>query len=68
MLVELGLALYSAVTAIIAFQQEPGLCVLMAMYALGFAYVGGLSVWQARANRRLHGRERRSLELSENKL
>lgn len=67
-LVELGLALYSAVTAIVAFQTEPGLAVFMTMYTLGFAYVGGLSLWQAGAARLVQSRDRRQLELSENKL
>jgi cellulose synthase/poly-beta-1,6-N-acetylglucosamine synthase-like glycosyltransferase len=67
-LIEIGLAFYAAVTAIVAFQHHLGLSVFMMMYSMGFLYVAGLSLWQAGATRFGHARLRRRLELSENKL
>jgi hypothetical protein len=44
---EIGLALYAAVTAVVAWHNNRPLFPLMILYALGFAGVAGLSLWQA---------------------
>ena len=56
--VELGLALYAALAALLALTRSPELVPFLTLYALGFGYVGGLGVWQAG---RLRGERRGAL-------
>ena len=46
---EVGLAVYAGATALLASNYAPAAAPFMALYALGFAYVAGLSVWQSGA-------------------
>jgi cellulose synthase/poly-beta-1,6-N-acetylglucosamine synthase-like glycosyltransferase len=68
LLVEIFLAIYAAVSAVAAFRIQPEVAPFMILYALGFGYVAGLSVWQTGAVRLVQTRKRRVLELSDNKL
>lgn len=45
---ELALAVYAALAGWLALTHGPALLPLYALYALGFGYVGGLGLWQAR--------------------
>lgn len=60
---EIFLALYAAATAVVCLGRLPALVPFMALYALGFAYVAGLSVLQARAARRARRRTGQQLGL-----
>jgi cellulose synthase/poly-beta-1,6-N-acetylglucosamine synthase-like glycosyltransferase len=44
---ELALALYALAGAAVAVMRGSGLAVILAMYGLGFGYVGALGLWQA---------------------
>ena len=44
---ELALAFYCLVEALIAFSRAPGLAPFLMMYALGYTYTAGLSLWQS---------------------
>jgi cellulose synthase/poly-beta-1,6-N-acetylglucosamine synthase-like glycosyltransferase len=57
-ILELLLAAYAGVTAVVALRAEPALAAFMALYALGFAYVAGLSLWQSYTARRVRARHR----------
>jgi cellulose synthase/poly-beta-1,6-N-acetylglucosamine synthase-like glycosyltransferase len=45
---ELGLGVYAGVTALLAFEHAPAVAPFMVLYAVGFLYVAGTSLWQAR--------------------
>lgn len=45
---ELALAFYCLVEAIAAVSRAPGLAPFLAVYAVGYAYTAGLSLWQSR--------------------
>jgi hypothetical protein len=49
--IEMILAAYSAWLAILSLYHAPALSPFMALYALGLAYVAGVSLWQARLSR-----------------
>ncbi len=55
---EIALAIYAGVTGMIALDRAPSLVPFMALYTLGFAYVAGTSLWQARAARRVEAHAR----------
>ncbi len=57
-ILELLLSAYAGVTAVVALRAEPALAAFMALYALGFAYVAGLSLWQSYTARRVRARHR----------
>jgi cellulose synthase/poly-beta-1,6-N-acetylglucosamine synthase-like glycosyltransferase len=57
-ILELLLSAYAGVTAVVALRAEPALAAFMALYALGFAYVAGLSLWQSYTVRRVRARHR----------
>ena len=61
---ELSLSLYAGVTAILALSRAPALVPFMTLYALGFAYVALVSLWQSYTARRVQMRQRRTLSLS----
>jgi hypothetical protein len=42
---------YAAITAIISFWYAPAVTPFMTLYAVGFAYIAGVSLWEARAVR-----------------
>jgi cellulose synthase/poly-beta-1,6-N-acetylglucosamine synthase-like glycosyltransferase len=65
---EVFLALYAGLTSVLALDYAPSLVPFMTLYALGFAYVAGLSLWQARAVQRVRAHEQHTLSLSGNKL
>lgn len=65
---ELFLAAYAGLTSVLAMDYAPSLVPFMTLYALGFAYVAGLSLWQARAVQRVRAHEQHALSLSGNKL
>jgi hypothetical protein len=46
--VELALAAYATVGGLLAWDRSPELVPFLALYALGFGYVGILGAWQAR--------------------
>jgi hypothetical protein len=46
---EIGFAVYAIITAIVSLRYAPTAAPFMALYALGFAYVAGTSLWEARA-------------------
>lgn len=62
--IEIFLAFYAGLTAFLSLVYNPSMTVFMILYASGFAYVAGLSIWQSYAVRR-YDRKRRALELSE---
>lgn len=62
--IELLLAIYSAVTAVLAVQRAPALVPFMTLYALGFAYVAGIGLWQTASSKLLQSRRGRQLGLS----
>ncbi len=62
---EILLAVYAGLTAYAAWHYQPAIFPFMGLYALGFAYVAGLSLWQAGVIRWFLMRSRR-LELSSN--
>lgn len=64
---ELFLAVYAGLTSVVAVDYAPSLVPFMLLYTLGFAYVAGLSLWQARAVQRVHANEGHALSLSGNK-
>jgi len=49
--VELALAAYATIMALLALRYAPSLVPFMMLYALGFAYVAGVSLQQARPGR-----------------
>jgi cellulose synthase/poly-beta-1,6-N-acetylglucosamine synthase-like glycosyltransferase len=61
--IEIILALYAAVTAVFALRTSPAAFPFMALYAVGFIYVAGLGLWQARAARRVQTRQKRTFSL-----
>jgi cellulose synthase/poly-beta-1,6-N-acetylglucosamine synthase-like glycosyltransferase len=61
---EIALAAYSGATAALAVQRAPALAPFMTLYALGFAYVAGVSLWQAYTARRVRARRRQRWGLS----
>jgi cellulose synthase/poly-beta-1,6-N-acetylglucosamine synthase-like glycosyltransferase len=63
--VEMLLALYSGLTAYVAWLHHPSIFPFMVLYTIGFAYTAGLSIWQAGVTRWFVLRDRR-LELSRN--
>lgn len=63
-LLEIAFSLYAALIAVLAIGRQPALVPFMALYALGFAYVAGLSLWQARVVRQAQP-GRRVLSVSE---
>jgi glycosyltransferase involved in cell wall biosynthesis len=63
-LLEIAFSLYAALIAVLAIGRQPALVPFMVLYALGFAYVAGLSLWQARVVRRAQP-GRRMLSVSE---
>jgi cellulose synthase/poly-beta-1,6-N-acetylglucosamine synthase-like glycosyltransferase len=65
---EVFLALYAGLISVLAIDYAPSLVPFMGLYTLGFAYVAGLSLWQARAIQQMNARERHTLSLSGNKL
>lgn len=61
---ELVMAVYAALVAVLAVPRLPALVPFMTLYALGFGYVGGLSLWQAGIARRARARRQPNLGLS----
>jgi cellulose synthase/poly-beta-1,6-N-acetylglucosamine synthase-like glycosyltransferase len=45
--IELALALYAGLAALLALTRSPGLVAFLVIYMLGFGYIGGLGLWQA---------------------
>ncbi len=60
---ELAAAAYAGVLAVLAISRLPALAPFMVLYSLGFGYVAGLSLWQARAAHRARTRRQHMLEL-----
>ncbi len=52
-LIEVALSGYSAVLAALAVTRFPALVPFLVLYALGFAFAAGLTLWQARIVRRV---------------
>ena len=65
---ELFLAVYAGLTSVLAIEYAPSLAPFMLLYTLGFTYVAGLSLWQARAVRRVRTHKHHRLSLSGNEL
>lgn len=65
---EVFLAIYAGLVSVLAMDYAPSLVPFMTLYALGFAYVSGLSLWQARAVQRVRAHKQHTLSLSGNKL
>ena len=62
---EIGMALYATVTASAALTRLPAVVPFMALYALGFAYVAGLSLYQESTARRARAQQGLQLSRSE---
>lgn len=62
--IEIFMAIYAAATALLAITRMPALVPFMVLYALGFAYTAGLSIWQTRAARRVRAAQRQNFGLS----
>lgn len=61
--IEIVLALYAAVTAVFALRVSPAVVPFMALYAIGFIYVAGLGLLQARTARRIQARQEHTFSL-----
>ncbi|MBN1121696.1 MAG: glycosyltransferase [Anaerolineae bacterium] len=62
--IEIGLAVYALVIGALAVTRLPALVPFMMLYAAGFAYTAGLSLWQARVARKNRRAGNRTLGLS----
>lgn len=63
---EIGFAVYAAITALVSWWYSPAVTPFMALYAVGFAYVAGVSLWEARAVRQHLPSGKHSWRLLEN--
>ncbi|MBN1312919.1 MAG: glycosyltransferase, partial [Anaerolineae bacterium] len=64
---ELFLAAYAGLTCILAVEHAPSLVPFVGLYALGYFFTAGLSLWQARTARRTRISKRHAWSLSGNK-
>jgi cellulose synthase/poly-beta-1,6-N-acetylglucosamine synthase-like glycosyltransferase len=63
-IIEIGLAVYALVIGALAVTRLPALVPFMLLYAAGFAYTAGLSLWQARVARKNRRTRNHALGLS----
>jgi cellulose synthase/poly-beta-1,6-N-acetylglucosamine synthase-like glycosyltransferase len=65
---EIFLAVYASLTTVFAVERAPAMAPFMGMYALGYIYMVGLSLWQARTVQRTQASKHHTWSLSDNQL